>query len=587
MRRVATAVLAAAIAVPAGCAQVPAAPSASQRLNALADEALEREMDINPLIESFRIGRGPRAGKLGAAFTDRVRTESVALWSDVKRRLHEVPHSQLAGTDRVTWKMLERQADIAIAQAEFPMRRMTLVAQQGGIASTIVGLATAWQPLETEADFENWLARVDALPPALESALSELRADLGAGMTAPRALVEKALVQMKALTGPVESTSLWAPVKRYPASAGPQARDDWVRRYRASMARLQPVLRRLEAFTREEYLPKARTTSGIGALPGGEAAYRVMVRVNTTTDLPPDEIHELGVREVARIQPRLLAAARSIGFGGSMKELSGWLGSDPANLPFKAPGEVIERLKGMHARIAPQLPKLFKRVPKAAFDIRLVDPVLAPTSSAHYRSPSADGSSPGIFFMPVVDARRTRFSGLGSLLLHEGVPGHHFDNGLKREMDLPRFRKYRNIPAFGEGWGLYAESLGHELGMYDDPRLLVGRYTAEVFRAARLVVDTGIHARGWSRERAIDYLVAETGASVAGATSEVERYMANPGQALAYKIGELTILDLRARAQAALGPRFDIRDFHEVVLQESHIPLAMLRERVAAWLAAR
>jgi uncharacterized protein (DUF885 family) len=348
---------------------------------------------------------------------------------------------------------------------------------------------------------------------------------------------------------------------------------------------MRPAMKRLSDYVRDKYLAQARTTAGIGVLPGGDAAYRALVRANTTLELTPDEVHAIGLAEMARIRPKLLEVARGLGFKGEIADFAKWVESNPAVYPFKTPEEVLEYLRKVHARVVPGLPRLFKRLPRAGFDIRLTPPALAATASASYSSPPVDGSRPGYFNMPVVDAKKQAALGLTSVLLHEGMPGHHLDGALRRELDLPRLRRYSFITAYGEGWGLYAESLGDELGVYDDPWALLGRYSYELQRAARLVVDTGLHAKGWTREQGIRYLVDERGSFEGGAVIEVERYMATPAQALAYKIGEREILALRAKAQAALGERFDLREYHEAVLGEGPLTLPLLRRRVDAWIA--
>ena len=311
--------------------------------------------------------------------------------------------------------------------------------------------------------------------------------------------------------------------------------------------------------------------------------YRLAVKSGTTTDMTPEEIHALGLKEVGRIQRSLLAAGERAGFPGPVSDLRRWLRSNPQNYPFTSSDQVIEYLNQLHARIVPQLPRLFGRLPRARFEIRLTDPAIAASAPAQWYPPSDDGTRPGVFAMPVLDPRRQSTFGLASLLLHEGMPGHHFDGGIKLENKLPGFRRRMWINAFGEGWGLYAEYLGHDLGLYDEPLALMGRYGYELWRAGRLVVDTGLHAKGWTRAQAIRYMVDECGLSEEGATAEVLRYMAWPGQALGYKIGELTILDLRAQAERRLGPRFDIRAFHDAILGEGHLPLGMLKERIEAW----
>ncbi len=308
------------------------------------------------------------------------------------------------------------------------------------------------------------------------------------------------------------------------------------------------------------------------------------MRNQTTTELTPEAIHELGLKEVARIAPRLLAAGKAAGFEGRMPELQKWIRANPANYPFKTAEDVIAYLYEIHRRVVPHLPRLFGRMPKAPFEIRLHAPELAASLPAQWQPPTDDGTRPGIFMMPVVNARTQSTFGLAALLAHEGMPGHHFDGGIKLENKVPDFRRRMWVTAFGEGWALYAESLGHELGLYDEPLALMGRYSFELFRACRLVVDTGLHAKGWTRQQAIRYLVDECGSAEGGATTEVLRYMAWPGQALGYKIGELTILDIRREAEQRLGTRFDIRAFHDTFLAEGHMPLGLARERMRAWM---
>jgi uncharacterized protein (DUF885 family) len=315
--------------------------------------------------------------------------------------------------------------------------------------------------------------------------------------------------------------------------------------------------------------------------------YRLAVRSSITTDMSPDEIHALGLREVERIQAQFLAAGARAGFKGPMNDFGRWLHATPENHPFTSSEQVIEHLYRIHARIVPLLPRLFGKLPKARFEIQLTDPAIAASTPAQWYPPSDDGTRPGIFAMPVVNPRNVSIIGLEALLAHEGMPGHHFDGGIKLESDIPDFRRRSFVTAFGEGWGLYAESLGHELGLYDEPLALMGRYSYELFRACRLVVDTGLHAKDWPRERAIRYLVDECGSSPGNATSEVLRYMAWPGQALGYKIGELTIRDIRAQAEQRLGARFDIRAFHDAFLAEGHLPLSLARARMEAWVQAQ
>ncbi len=453
-----------------------------------------------------------------------------------------------------------------------------------GVAYGLVGLANA-QPLRNEADYRAWFRRVQRYPAFLASVEGVMREGVAAGVTTPRVLVEHALEQLEALT-PEDMTksTLWKPIERFPRSIDAETRNRLEADYRRVLAdEMFPALRRLAGFVRNDYLSAARTTDGFGALPGGDKMYRFAVRYETTTDLTSDEIHALGLSEVKRVQAGFLAAAQKAGFSGKVSEVRAWLRGKPENHPFTSGEQVIEHLKGIHARIVPQLPRLFGRLPKARFDIRLDDPAIAATAPARYLSPT-DAGRPGIFLMPVFDPGRVSRADLAALLAHEGMPGHHLETGIKLENRVPEFRRRLWVNAFGEGWALYAESLGHELGLYEEPLDLLGRYSLELLRACRLVADTGLHAKEWTRAQAIRFLVEECGQPEGYATAEVLRYMAWPGQALGYKIGELMILELRAKAEKRLRERLDLRAFHDAVLAEGHLPMSILRQRMDAWI---
>lgn len=563
------------------------APGAAEQLRALGDEMLEREYDLFPAREAFAQGAGPRAKRtiidLAPGFRDRARR----LYQGVLERLDRIPRDELDEGGRADHDLLRLDAENGLAESRFPLREIGILTPNRGLLTLTINVATGAQPLRTEEDFEAWRVRVEATAATYDHAIGAIRAAASQGWTTPRPLVEKAMRQLEAVAGVrADEGPFWSVMARYPKVLAPERRRAYEGRYRVALeGKLLPAMRRLANFAREEYLPKARETAGIGALPGGDAAYRALVRQYTTLERSPEEIHALGLAEVARVRAKLLEAARPLGFKGGIREFSAWMLSNRGNYPFRSAEEVLARLRAIHARVEPQLPQLFRRLPRAAFEIHLTDPAVAASASATYSRPLADGSRPGIFRIPVTDPARVSASGLTSLLLHEGMPGHHLDIGRGIELDLPRWRKAQSLSVYSEGWGLYAEGLGHELGVYDDPWALVGRYSAEIHRAARLVVDTGMHAKGWSREQAIRYLVEERGSAETSAIVAIERYMASPGQALAYKTGELEILALREEAKRELGSRFDLRDFHEAVLAGGQVSMPMLRERVRTWIA--
>jgi uncharacterized protein (DUF885 family) len=564
------------------------AQTAAERLERLAAQQAERALDLFPVSEIFGRGGGPRQDRVELTLSDEHRERQRAFQRWVLKELESIPRSELGSSEKLTHELLAWRAGTGLDWLSMPTHQHTaFIHLNGGLAFGLVQVVSR-QPMRTEADYRAWFRRLQRYVAFIDDVGRVMREGAAAGITTPRVVAERTLSQLDALA-PADMTksSLWRPMTSFPASIDAAVRATLEAEYRKLLAdQVFPAIRRLSAYARNEYLPKARTTDGFGALPGGERMYRFAVRYETTTDLTPDEIHELGLKEVKRIQASYLAAAEKAGRKGTIAEVRRGLRADPKLYPFTTGEQVIEHLYRIHARIVPQLPKLFGRMPKAEFEIRLTDPAIAATTPAQYYWPTDDGR-PGIFYMPVPNPRRVSTANLAAMLAHEGMPGHHFEVGFKLENKAPEFRRRLGVNAYGEGWGLYAESLGQELGLYDDPIDLLGRYSMELSRAGRLVVDTGLHAKGWPREKAIRYLVDECGSTEDGATLEVLRYMVWPGQALAYKIGELTILDLRARARERLGARFDIRAFHEVVLAEGNLPLSMLRQRVEGWIDGR
>ena len=564
-----------------------AAESASQRLERLASEADERSLDLFPVGETMGRGAGPRQDRLELTFSAEHRERQRAHHRWVLRELESVATTELTPRERLTHRLLAYRSRESLEWLQYPFHQHSIFIQLGGgLPNNLIRLV-ARQPFRNEADYRLWFTRLRRYPEFMDGAARVMREGARDGVTIPRVIVESSLTQLESLApgaSGIEKSALWAPMTRFPEALSAPAREQLTAEYRKLLeSEVFPAIRRLAVFVRDEYLPRARTTDGFSALPQGLAMYRVAVKSETTTDMTPEAIHALGLREVKRVQGAFIDAAARAGGKGSIGDLYRWMRENPSNYPFATGDEVIDYLYRLHARIVPLLPRLFGRFPKARFEIRMTEPVLAAASPAQWHPPSADGTRPGVFTIPVVDARKTSVVGLAALLAHEGMPGHHFDGGIKLENEVPEFRRWLWVNAFGEGWGLYAEYLGHELGLYDDPLQLMGRYSYELWRACRLVVDTGIHARAWPRERAIRYLVDECGSTEANATLEVLRYMVWPGQALGYKIGEITIRDLRASAEKRLGPRFDVRAFHDAFLAEGHLPLSMARERMEAW----
>ncbi|HEX8504745.1 MAG TPA: DUF885 domain-containing protein, partial [Hymenobacter sp.] len=389
---------------------------------------------------------------------------------------------------------------------------------------------------------------------------------------------------------PTDATKslFYGPITRLPASFSDADKTRLTAAYQqAILTQLVPTYRKLADFLQTEYLPKARTSTGLADVPTGAAMYRYLVKQSTTTDRSPEAIYQIGLAEVKRIRMEMEAVKKQAAFQGDLPAFFTYLNSEPRFTPYKTPEEVLNAFRAIQARIEPNLPKLFGRTPKSPFEIRQTEAFRAATASAEYNRGTPDGSRPGIFYVPILDA--TKFnttSGMESLFAHEAIPGHHYQLSLQQEnTTLPKFRRFASYSAFSEGWALYCESLGPELGLYQDPYQKIGALGDEIHRAIRLVVDVGMHAKNMTREEAIKYMMANEPISEQGATAEIERYMAIPGQALAYKTGALKLRELRARYEKQLGPKFSLKAFHDEVLAGGSMPLAVLERKMDAWAA--
>ena len=452
-----------------------------------------------------------------------------------------------------------------------------------------LGTGTGAQPFKTVKDYDNWLARVGRFPVWADSAIGNFRQGIKAAVVLPRVLVLKIVPQLQAqITADATKSLFYGPISRLPASFSDADKDRLTAAYQqAILAEVVPTYRKLADFLQTEYLPQARNSTGLGDVPGGAEMYRYDVHLMTTTDRTPDAIYLIGLAEVKRIRAEMEVVKKQVGFKGSLPGFFGYLGSNPRFMPYKTPDEVLNAFRAIQARIAPNLPKLFGRAPKSPFEIRQTEAFRAATASAEYNRGTPDGARPGIFYVPILDAARFNVtSGMESLFLHEAIPGHHYQSSLQQEnTDLPKFRRFASYPAFSEGWALYCESLGKELGLYTDPYQRIGALGDEMHRALRLVVDVGMHAKGMSREQAIDYMMANEPISEQAATAEIERYLAIPGQALAYKTGQLKIRELRSRYEKQLGKKFSLKVFHDEILAGGSMPLAVLERRLDAWAA--
>jgi uncharacterized protein (DUF885 family) len=391
-----------------------------------------------------------------------------------------------------------------------------------------------------------------------------------------------------------EKSIFWGPVAGMPADFSASDRERLTAAYRTMITtQLVPAYRRMRAYIADEYLPKTRDTFGMGSLPNGAAWYAHKVRDNTTRSLSPAQVHQIGLDEVARLQDGLREVAKDMGYAKPVKTLAElkaffeWVKARD-DLYFTSREDLLKAYQSFGANVAPKLPRYFNLRPKADYEVRLVEPFReASASSGQYQGPSLDGKRPGIFYVNAYDLKARPRWALEALSLHEAAPGHHFQISLQRELgDLPMFRRFSRDTAYIEGWGLYAEWLGYEMGIYEDPVARFGALDAELWRAIRLVTDTGMHYKGWTRQQTLDYMFANSPAEQTRAVSEAERFAAIPGQALAYKIGQLKLIELRQRAEKALGGKFDVRAFHDEVLKDGAVPLEVLEAKIDRWIAA-
>ncbi len=502
----------------------------------------------------------------------------------------------LAGQQRLSYEIFLRDREMALEGLRFP-ERLQPIDQFGSVVSLIaqLGSGTNAQPFKTVADYDNWLQRAALVPALFDQAIANMREGMARGVVQPRVLMLKVLPQLDGLIVADPDKSLfWGPIAMLPESFAAADRTRLTAAYRALIAdSLMPNYRNLRRFIADEYLARSRDSVGLDALPDGEAWYAYQVRLNTTTNLTPTEIHAIGLREVARIHAAMRAVAPELGYQGvggevDLAQFFKWLKARP-DMYFGSRDELLQTFRAFRTRVDPWLPQYFNLRPRADYEIRTYEPFReAAAAAGSYQRPSQDGTRAGIFYVNAFDLKaRPRWT-LASLAMHESAPGHHFQIALQQELTgLPMFRRFGGETAFAEGWGLYAEYLGYEMGVYQDPVQRFGALEAELWRAIRLVVDTGLHAKSWSREQVLDYMYANSPVEPTRAVAEAERFMAMPGQALAYKIGQLKILELRQRAEAALGTRFDIRAFHDEVLRDGSVPLDVLEGKIDRWIAAQ
>ena len=582
------------------CNQEQSRTSASQTLATIFEEYYQFKDRINP-IEATKGGNFQYNEYIANYISDAYQTDLIAEYSTFLERLAQIDPAQLSQADLLSMKVMQWDCEVKLEGLQNPLVITTspiynlpsfeltplIQVQSLHLYVAQLGAGGSVHPFNTVKDYEDWLKRLDDYIAFLDTSIANMKEGMAKGIVLPKVLTEKTIVQLEEfITKPVEEHLFFRPIQSMPEGISQSDRDRLAGEYQNVIeTKLRPKYTELKQFLIAEYLPVCRTTSGIGALPNGAATYNYLIKLHTTTNLTADEIHELGKREVERILVEMEEAKNQIGFKGDIKVFLEFIRNSPEQMPFQDPQEVIANFNQIKEKINDKFDQVFELTPKADFVVRRTEAFREASASAEYVPGTKDASRPGIFYVPIPNVSKYNKFADEALFLHEAIPGHHYQLSLQQENKaLPKFLHPESLGVFVEGWALYAESLGKELDLYDDPIQYFGMLSMEMHRAIRLVVDTGMHSKGWTREQAIQYSLDHEAESEASIISEIERYMATPGQALSYKMGQIKIRTLRTKAEQKLGAQFDVRAFHSQVLNSGSLPLVLLEEKIENWI---
>ncbi|MDJ0698461.1 MAG: DUF885 domain-containing protein [Woeseiaceae bacterium] len=564
--------------------------SAAEQLDAVFDEYFERYLELHPLTATF-VGDNRYNDRVANTLGPEHRAESLALEQEYLERLEAIDRSALDQQRQLSYDIFKLDREIEIEGDRFPGYLQPLN-QFGSVMSYMVqlGSGASVHPFKTVEDYENWLSRVDDFAVLAEQLVDNMREGMQQGIVRPRILMEKALPQLESqFVENVEDSAFYGPIRNMPESFSDADRERLAAAFAIAIEnKILPAFQSVYNFVGDDYMSAARETVGLSELPNGAEWYAFNVRVQTTTDMTPEEIHQVGLDEVTRIHDEMRGVMEEVGFEGDLHDFFDFMNSDDQFF-YDEPEELIQGYRDMTENVTELARDLFEIFPETPFEVRRVEPYREQSAAGgSYQSGNPDGSRAGVFYANAYNMRARPKWAMESLFLHEAIPGHHFQIMIQRENEeLPRFRRFGGFGAFIEGWGLYAETLGKELGVYTDPYSYFGALNAELWRAIRLVVDTGIHAKGWDKQQVLDYMYANSAVAEARAVAEAERFMAIPGQALSYKIGQLKMLEIRASAEERLGEKFDVKAFHTEVLRDGAMPLSMLEAKIDRWVDAQ
>lgn len=562
-------------------------PAANKKFAEMAENYYQEGLKLNPLAATY-IGderyNDQLANDVSQTFLKEYRQYNERYLDSLKG----YERTSLDANDRLSYDYLKDQLEMNLEGLKYHSEYLPFN-QMFALPLTIgqLGSGTGAQPFKTVKNYEDWIKRVTAFSVWADTAIANFRKGEAANIVLPKTLVVKMIPQLQSMiVSSPEKSLFYGPVTLMPATFSNVEKEKITTDYKDAIVRvIIPTYKRLTDFLQNEYLPKARITSGYSSMPGGTEWYAYLVRQQTTTNKTPEEVYQTGLTEVSRIKAEMDSIRNLVHFKGDLKAFFEYMKTDKKFMPYKTPKEVLTAFENIHQRMMPNLKKMFEKEPKTPFEIRQTEDFRAASASAEYNQGSADGKRPGIFYVPILDAKTFNItSGMESLFLHEAIPGHHYQISLTQENTLlPNFRRFGGHNAYVEGWALYCESLGKELGLYQDPYQHMGALGDEMHRAIRLVVDVALHTKNMSREDAIKYMTANEAMSEEGAVAEIERYMAIPGQALGYKTGAMKIRELRAKYMKQLGSKFKLAEFHTEVLKDGSLPLSVFESKMDDW----
>ena len=562
----------------------------NELVNSLSEDYFNSMVSLSPISGTY-MGRQGVNDKFDTAATNESLKKTYELLTSYQQKLDKIDKSRLSGQALLSYEILERDLAFSKKGYEFPSHMMP-INQMSGLHNVFAGLGSGQsaQPFKSVEDYKNFVNRADGFIEWLSGIETNMRLGVEKGVVLPRALTVKLIPQFEAHIVEDETESVfWGPINNFPESFTTAEKKELTTKYKSMILdKLVPAYKEMTHFLNTEYLPNSRESVGYSSLPNGKAWYEYQIASHTTLDMNADEIHKIGLSEVARIRNEMEWVKGQLKFDGDLQAFFEFLREDE-QFYFKSADELISAYVEVKKKIDARVPMLFDVAPKADYEVKLVEAFRAESAAgASYAAPAPDGSRPGVFYINAHNLKAQPKFLVETLSIHEAAPGHHFQIALQQEVEgLPSFRKFGGYTVFAEGWALYAESLGKDLGLFTDPLMWYGRLVDEQLRAMRLVVDTGLHAKGWSREKAIEFMLENSSMAKSDVTAEVERYIGWPGQAVSYKVGQFKIQELRDYSEQQLGDKFDVKAFHTQILIDGALPMPILETKVKKWVESQ